>query len=275
MNPTKLLVLAVVLVFALVGCGQDPPLSVGTNNPADGDENAAFDCTCEFGDEVRVETCDGEDICETQDICGETVLCAQRPNCANPGDLPSCRTFQVEVDSCVGRDHCESYYEYCGEIDCQLGPVDVAGYGQDCTKPSDCVAVRDGDACDCSSCPRAAIEKDFEELYASVTEACDEDCSTAVCDEDLVTSCVSNVCAVREAQRVSADDFDRTCTVDTDCVAVFEGEICEECQCPNAAVNRAELASYQAQFDETCASDAPCPCAGAGSTCVDGVCEGP
>lgn len=44
--------------------------------------------------------------------------------------------------------------------------------------------------------------------------------------------------------QIRASDFDQSCTAATDCVAVFEGQICSPCGCPNAAIAKKDLQEY-------------------------------
>jgi hypothetical protein len=49
---------------------------------------------------------------------------------------------------------------------------------------------------------------------------------------------------------ISLSNYDTSCQVDSDCTAVVVGPIgC--CSCPNAAINKADLAKYQVDFDAT------------------------
>ena len=43
--------------------------------------------------------------------------------------------------------------------------------------------------------------------------------------------------------------FDQTCSADTDCMAVFDGEICG-CGCENTGINIAEADAWRAYYDE-------------------------
>jgi hypothetical protein len=44
---------------------------------------------------------------------------------------------------------------------------------------------------------------------------------------------------------VNASSFDQTCTVDSDCVAVWEGTGPSCCGCPSGAINKKDVPSYQ------------------------------
>jgi hypothetical protein len=79
--------------------------------------------------------------------------------------------------------------------------------------------------------------------------------------------------------QVAASDFDRSCSKDSDCVPVFEGNICEVgCGCPNAAINAGAQARYNARYQaaprhDTATVICHCPCIAASMHCNAGVCE--
>jgi hypothetical protein len=62
---------------------------------------------------------------------------------------------------------------------------------------------------------------------------------------------------------IAADDHDRYCTRDDECVAAFEGNACDPCRTANTAIrrdalprNRAELGAYWACYEpEACEAD--------------------
>jgi hypothetical protein len=77
-----------------------------------------------------------------------------------------------------------------------------------------------------------------------------------------------------------ASDYDRSCTKDTDCIAVGEGNACTaQCRvaCPSAAINGGALAAYQADYDRTLLGSCPnftCFCPERGfPRCAHGTCE--
>ncbi len=68
---------------------------------------------------------------------------------------------------------------------------------------------------------------------------------------------------------LKVDDFDQSCDVNDDCVAVTDLGQC--CTCSEAAINRADLAAYEAAIDcPVCASDCPTVFA---ARCNEGTCE--
>lgn len=75
---------------------------------------------------------------------------------------------------------------------------------------------------------------------------------------------------------VQASEFDQACVESTDCIAVYEGAICDACKCPNAAIAKSAIAEYGTRFqsadcpttDQACAAD----CAEATPSCAQGTC---
>jgi hypothetical protein len=75
---------------------------------------------------------------------------------------------------------------------------------------------------------------------------------------------------------ISASEFSQECVEATDCVAVYEGSICNQCGCPNAAIARTDAVEYSTKrasagcptTDEACANDCEAPAV----ACTDGKC---
>lgn len=81
---------------------------------------------------------------------------------------------------------------------------------------------------------------------------------------------------------ISASDYDRSCSADADCVAIYEGSIgcCGVVACPNAAINAADSERYMsdvASRTETCSPAPPCvapiDCPTIHPVCSNQVCE--
>jgi hypothetical protein len=66
---------------------------------------------------------------------------------------------------------------------------------------------------------------------------------------------------------ISAEGFDQSCTLDKDCVAVFLGDLCANphCNCPNDAINKSSLNSYNSEAETKLAA---CPAGGGGPACT-------
>jgi hypothetical protein len=77
----------------------------------------------------------------------------------------------------------------------------------------------------------------------------------------------------RKGRAIGASNYDRSCKVDSDCVAVLEQDFC----CPSAAIDIDAQSQYMADFDKASAAcDAmgcavSCPITGA-PCCRDGMC---
>ena len=74
---------------------------------------------------------------------------------------------------------------------------------------------------------------------------------------------------------ISVRDYDRSCTVDADCVTVNEGDLCATplCRCPFSAVNAGVVDQYLADYEQV--SDGrtgACFCPASQAICKDGVC---
>ncbi len=79
---------------------------------------------------------------------------------------------------------------------------------------------------------------------------------------------------------LKANDYDRTCSVDSDCVLVQVGEVCNSdgmvCSCNFGAVSKQGQEQHRADFEDTwCAFErkqcAPCP-PGPEPICAGGSC---
>lgn len=92
-------------------------------------------------------------------------------------------------------------------------------------------------------------------------------------------SSLSLFAACNTNHELVASDYDQTCQQDSDCVAIFQGELgCCGGGCPNAAISRANYGKYQmdvASRQQRCDPAPPCigvtcfPCSAA---CVAGRC---
>jgi hypothetical protein len=88
--------------------------------------------------------------------------------------------------------------------------------------------------------------------------------------------CLRLVCAAdASAQRIVPTNYDQSCAVDSDCVAVGFGDPCTQClYCANGAINETSEAQYRADRAKT--PESPicfCAFAPAGPCCVDGMCQ--
>ena len=91
----------------------------------------------------------------------------------------------------------------------------------------------------------------------------------------LLVSGLAWSCAEDEVCNVDAADYDQSCVGADDCVIVTDGNLCSECRCPRAVINRSSLDQFR---DDTSSIDSPlngCNCAAfLDVECVDGQCQG-
>jgi hypothetical protein len=80
---------------------------------------------------------------------------------------------------------------------------------------------------------------------------------------------------------ISAAEFQRSCSADSDCVPVYEGTLgCCGGACPNSAINQMSQAAYESAMSSrtpTCTTVLPCPffssvTCKSGATCANGTC---
>jgi hypothetical protein len=115
----------------------------------------------------------------------------------------------------------------------------------------------------------------------SVNDCTDTALGTAWCC--LVKACVysSNgtppiTCTDADVQLIQASNYDQSCTMDSDCVAVSEGNFCYGANCPSAAINVGAQAHYNADVAMTnaaiCGGATSCPGL-TGPCCRGGTCQ--
>ena len=76
--------------------------------------------------------------------------------------------------------------------------------------------------------------------------------------------------------KISASSYDQSCTQNADCVAVWDGSVCTNCRCPNAAINRSALPQYQSDLAAMHPTPSICDCpAFPPPTCLSGTCTTP
>jgi hypothetical protein len=75
---------------------------------------------------------------------------------------------------------------------------------------------------------------------------------------------------------ISASSFNQTCQSDADCVAVYQGSLCTDCLCPNAAINQGALSAYTTVFNAEGPPTSICDCpAIPPPVCKGGMCTLP
>jgi hypothetical protein len=82
------------------------------------------------------------------------------------------------------------------------------------------------------------------------------------------TTACSNSCSI------AASDYDQSCAVDTDCVGITAGDLCDgRCtNCVNAAINVRDQAKYQSDFSSKVRKEVECPCPAGVVSCHAGTC---
>jgi len=106
--------------------------------------------------------------------------------------------------------------------------------------------------------------------------------AAAGCSSHEVTACTD-----ANVQLIQASNYDQTCSVDTDCVAIAEGNACFRCVVAcgtGGAINRSALSNYQSDISKTIGAketggcfcpDAFFPSCRGGICCADPQCTGP
>ena len=89
---------------------------------------------------------------------------------------------------------------------------------------------------------------------------------------------IASTCSDPGGQTIEASNYDQSCTSDSDCAIVAEGDFCVPGAntCPMATINKSSLARYKADVAKTqaavCGALASCP-SGSGPCCHDGMCQ--
>jgi hypothetical protein len=72
---------------------------------------------------------------------------------------------------------------------------------------------------------------------------------------------------------IDANDYDRSCTLDEDCMVIFVGDTCG-CSCDTSAINVSDRDAYLDDSDPGPTCDIQCgACAAAEAVCAQGVCK--
>lgn len=190
-------------------------------------------------------------------------------------DRAICGLSACDDAECVG-----TFVATCDDGTCvaRQEPTNIVAddYDGSCSDPSDCTLINEGDPCECHVCADAAINADAIDDYnddVSATMCDDVTCPAIGCGEEILAVCSgAGTCEARQAVYVEADDFDRSCEIAADCVAVYEGEVCSACQCPNAAINVDDAGEHGAALAAADCRVQECPCLGAAADCVDNIC---
>jgi hypothetical protein len=77
---------------------------------------------------------------------------------------------------------------------------------------------------------------------------------------------------------MDASRYDRTCTQASDCAAVYSGDVCAACTCPNDAINAGSLPAWEAEAArarKACGGTPliSCDCQQTMTACESGACK--
>ena len=80
---------------------------------------------------------------------------------------------------------------------------------------------------------------------------------------------------------LSADSYDQSCVLNSDCLEITTGHVCTPCSCPGAAINKRERSAYERDAeralttcDENALTDSCQPCKSTRAICNDAnACE--
>ena len=90
---------------------------------------------------------------------------------------------------------------------------------------------------------------------------------------------VADASVVDGGGTISASGYGRTCSVESDCVTVAQGNVCDPCGCPSVAISASEQIRYDADFNalrDTCPDAGTLSCAACASVvavCTAGSCS--
>lgn len=146
----------------------------------------------------------------------------------------------------------------------------------DCKTLTDCAANPAAVACKDGYCVDANGER-----VARITDAGTNDAfESGAGDSGGICGATNPVGDAGVSCVLEASDYDRSCTVDADCVGVGVGDACSlpcEVLCPSTAISVRAYAQYQADFAKTPVASCPdmvCFCPAFGSArCRNGLCE--
>lgn len=158
--------------------------------------------------------------------------------------------------------------------------INPDNYDKGCEFDGECALVYGGDVCGCRDICGSAIAQSALQDFTSDVEAVectvlnDITCPGAACEEQMVVCRSSGTCEATGAVSVFASDFDQSCEVNEDCVPVSDGRLCQDCDCPSAAINVNAVEEYNAARQGVDCNPGPqvCDCALPEFGCNDGIC---
>jgi hypothetical protein len=128
------------------------------------------------------------------------------------------------------------------------GVIRASDYDRSCVTAQDCTTIFEGDTCaSWCTCPDFPISRAAAQRYHPVF-AHPNKCACVT----QIPACIGGICTILYADAgagscgpISTSGLDKSCTTTSDCIAVFEGDTCSVCPCPNASINKTAAASYQ------------------------------
>jgi hypothetical protein len=110
-----------------------------------------------------------------------------------------------------------------------------------------------------------------------------DDCWVGSPDVNGPSCCVSGLCAYTmppactgpDAGVIKASNYDQSCSSDSDCVPIVEGNACDTLiDCATGAIRRDAQAQYEADILGICSPHLSAPlCTGPSACCVNSVCQ--
>lgn len=158
--------------------------------------------------------------------------------------------------------------------------VRASDYDQTCATNDDCALVVEASVCAVCTCENAAVRVEEKAAFVAARQAqtCPNPNSGVMCGacQSMRALCESATCTAGPNDiRVLASDFPGACTTAADCLAVHEGDACDACQCPNAAIPKSQEAAFTAaKAGIRCGTPAACAadCMSPEVACVEQKC---
>lgn len=161
------------------------------------------------------------------------------------------------------------------------GHVDPDDFDRTCQWDSECVLAKGGDVCGCRDiCPKSIASSalgDFEDAVDAIDCTGTEPigCVTVECEERIAV-CSLGVCTSVAAVRIEPQDYDQSCESNEDCVLITPGQICSDCVCEAAGINKSSEPDYLEDLMGITCTPGPqaCDCiAPSEVSCIEGMCQ--
>lgn len=223
-------------ITVLLACGDKSLSPIDGGKPGKHDAGPAADAaadagsvTCPDGAVSGTPCSEPGQHCSTKCSAGNTsgAVCTDGAWSFGKGLFPCGPTTPVPCDDGTGRKDCCPYTPMSGD-GCSFGP-------------DACWTKCSGGFTSQASCT------DGNWTLGHGLFPCGPDASTASEDD----AGASSMCTGASAKRIQASDYDQMCALDSDCVAVGEGEVCQACAlaCPTAAINKKDKSHYTSDVE--------------------------